>query len=333
MGPQGERGIGGTPGVPGLKGLQGNMGQPGFDGFPGMHGPKGEPGICQEGCDDRERIKAYPETTKPTPTFPPRVKECSIEVVGKPVFQHDFSIKKGAWLKDLEQGAVSKIWVTYQLKGNRTYEYSSLDSLKNSKSVREISMDAEYFGTGHVVYGGHLYYHWAGLPKIVRFDLNNAQATTVRVVPDMIYSSSPELKGQGFLYESQTTFVSFNVDENGLWLIYGREGYQKITVALLNLENLDIINSVTLNIDLGSKGSAFIACGKLYTLKHYNRQRSFLEEEYDLWSGQMRRIRITFNNPYAETYMLSYDHNSGQIYSWDGGRMLSLPLLLKTLSG
>uniref|UniRef100_A0A0B6ZQJ0 Olfactomedin-like domain-containing protein n=1 Tax=Arion vulgaris TaxID=1028688 RepID=A0A0B6ZQJ0_9EUPU len=331
MGPQGERGISGLPGVPGLKGLHGDPGHPGIDGLPGVDGPKGERGYCQVGCGETERARTYTVATTPKPTFPPRTKECSIEVFGVPVYMRDSSDKYGSWMKESKPFRLSKIWVTYGKEGNSLFEYSSFDNFKKDLDRKEISLSGSpYFGTGHVVHEGYFYYHWSGTAKIVRFDLANGQATTVRTIPDMVYESSTTLNGQGFLYQSQAMFVHFNVDQNGLWIIYGNDKSEKMSVALLNPETLDVINSVSIDLKLGSKGGAFIVCGKLYTLKHHNRQRSYLDEEYDLWHGHLKPLRIHFNNPYMETYMIAFDANINQMLAWDGGRLLATPLLLKS---
>lgn len=238
--------------------------------------------------------------------------------------------KYGAWMLDPKPSSYVKVWVTYGLNGSAIIEYTSLENFKYNKSPREISLlGSPYYGTGHVVYEGFFYYQWADNPKIVRFDLSIGQATTVRTVPDMIHKPTASLKRQGYLYQSQSMFVHFNADQNGLWVIYANEKTEKISVALLNTVNLDIINSVKIDMEVGSKGGAFIACGRLFTLKHHDRKRSFLDEEYDLWLQQTKRIRIGFNNPFGDTTMLFFDHNSKQILSWDDGRQLTSPLLLK----
>lgn len=235
-------------------------------------------------------------------------------------------------MQDLKS-PMNKVWITYGVEGQSLFEYSSADHFNRNIGPKEIRLNAApYYGTGHVVYGGHFYYHWSDTNKIVRFDLNSGQVTTVRIIPDLVYKRNKALKGQGYLYQSQTMFVHFNVEQNGLWIVYASERSGNITVAMLNPENLDIIKSVNVDVELGSKGGALLSCGKMYTLKHHDRPVSYFDEEHDLWLGYTNKsLRLVFKNPYHETSMISYDPNTNIIMSWDKGKLLSSPLLLKNL--
>ncbi|BFZ01232.1 hypothetical protein BsWGS_04271 [Bradybaena similaris] len=227
---------------------------------------------------------------------------------------------------------MNKAWITYGLEGHSLFEYSSVDNLYRNIGAKEIRLNATpYYGTGHVVYDEHFYYHWADTNKIVRFDLNSAQVTTVRIIPDLVYKRNKALKNYGYLYQSQSMFVHFNVDQNGLWIVYAGEN-ENITVAMLNPENLDIIKSVNVNVGSGSKGGALLSCGKMYTLKHHDREVSYFDEEHDLWLGHANKtMRLGFKNPFKDTSMISYDPNTNKIMSWDKGKLLLSPLLLENL--
>ncbi|CAL1546734.1 unnamed protein product, partial [Lymnaea stagnalis] len=251
-------------------------------------------------------------------------------VIGKPVFVKQSTSLIGTWMVDPKPTAASanKIWVTLGLEGETVLEYSSEGNFEKGVVERELSLSGTpFFGTGHVVSGGFLYYHWARQQKIVRYNLALGEVTTVRQLSDLNHKV---VKGsKTFLYHSESLFVDFNVDENGLWIIYSLGGNPKLMVALLNEETLDIVKSLHVEVQVGSKGNAFIACGKLYTVRHHNRQTSFVDEEHDLWHNRTQPIKITVNNPYGNTVMLTYDTANRRLLAWDAGRQLRSPLLLK----
>ncbi|KAH9513323.1 hypothetical protein Btru_034630 [Bulinus truncatus] len=268
-------------------------------------------------------------TTTPEPTFPPKAKACSVENIGTPLYLRESSSTFGSWMVDIKPTSftANKVWLTNDLEGTSIQEFANMNTFKKHWVSRVITVEGSpYYGTGHIVYNGTMYYQWSGEPKIVGLDLSLGQVTKVREIPDLVYKTTQGIKRH--LYSSESSFVDFNADENGLWMIYSTESSSNIKVALLNETSLDIIKSVDVDVALGSKGNAFIVCGKLYTIRHHNRLRSSIDEERDLWKNTTLTLKqLIFKNPYGNTVMLSYNLNNKHLLSWDAGKQLQTPLL------
>ncbi|KAH9513320.1 hypothetical protein Btru_034626 [Bulinus truncatus] len=327
-GPPGLDGPQGLPGNPGKDGTDGTPGPPGLPGVEGPQGHKGEPGSCPVQCFHIPEKSVF-TTTTPEPTFPPKAKACSVENIGTPLYLRESSSTFGSWMVDIKPNSftANKVWLTNDLEGTSIQEFANMNTFKKHAVSRVITVEGSpYYGTGHIVYNGTMYYQWSGEPKIVGLDLGLGQVTKVREIPDLVYKTTQGIKRH--LYSSESSFVDFNADENGLWMIYSTESSSNIKVALLNETTLDIIKSVDVDVALGSKGNAFIVCGKLYTIRHHNRLRSSIDEERDLWKNTTQTLKqLVFKNPYGNTVMLSYNLNNKHLLSWDAGKQLQTPLL------
>ncbi|XP_055890913.1 gliomedin-like isoform X3 [Biomphalaria glabrata] len=330
IGPQGPIGKPGIQGETGPKGEPGSKGESGVDGKTGSQGPKGEPGLCSAICSVESVIATSPPVTTPEPTFPPKASECSIDVLGKPVFIRLSQSMFGSWMVDVKPNSktANKFWIMLDLEGTNVIEFAGVDNFEKNIVNRNITLEGSpYYGTGSIVYDGHLYFQWAGEPKVVRLKLETGEVTTVRQIPELAHKTFRGVKRH--LYTSESSFVDFSADDNGLWMIYSSERHSNVSVALMDPVTLDIIKSVDLNVPLSSKGNAFIVCGKMYTIRHHNRLNTFLDEEVNLWTGVSRQLQIKFHNPYGNTVMLSYDTRNLRLLSWDNGRQLRTPMLLK----
>ncbi|KAH9513319.1 hypothetical protein Btru_034625 [Bulinus truncatus] len=320
-GPMGQQRL---PGNPGRDGQVGKAGPPGSKGLNGTYGPRGPVG--PRGMQGNPGRNGKDGTAGPQGQ-----KDCSVVKIGTPLYVRNSSSTIGSWMVDLKPNSftANKVWMTNDLEGTSIQEFVNMTTFKNKSISRVITVEGyPYYGTGHIVYNGTMYYQWSGEPKIVGLDLSLGQVTKVREIPDLIYKTTQGIKRH--MYGSESSFVDFNADENGLWMIYSTESSSNIKAALLNETSLDIIKSVDVDVALGSKGKAFIVCGKLYTIRHHNRLMTLIDEERDLWKNTTQTLKqLYFKNPYGNTVMLSYNLNDKHLMSWDGNKQLQTPLYIK----
>lgn len=222
-----------------------------------------------------------------------------------------------------------KVWATFGIAGTVLAEYDSMEDFRSNTITTEHYLDEyPYFGTGHVVYAGSFYYHWVNRPSIIRYDIARGEIAGVLTIPDVVFAPNASMSWQGYLYRSRTMFIDFSADENGLWVIYGNGTSGKVQVSLLDVDRMAIVDSVPVDVRLGSRGNAFVVCGRLYTLRHHNRRKSYLDKEFDLWLNETKRMRMAFANPSASTNMVKFNSRDVQLLVWGDGKQMVSPMLL-----
>lgn len=71
----------------------------------------------------------------------------------------------------------------------------------------------KFTGNSHVIYNGSFYYQVQGKPVIMKYTLFPESRHALEV-PQAAYN------GTNFLYTTKYNYMDFNVDDNGLWVIY-----------------------------------------------------------------------------------------------------------------
>lgn len=335
-GHKGERGLGGIPAMPSMKGEKGDRGP---QGYKGDQGNKGVPGVCETlQCVDMQQ-PTEATTTAIEPTLPPIQRVCSVKVIGTPLLlsrRKPSEGTQGAFMLDAAgtrgKRDLGKVWATFGTEGNIIWEYPNINNFKDNNNGKNRNLAGKpFFGTGHKVHDEYFYYHWKDQPNIVRYDLNGMEDTVVSHLPDFIDISSVNDREQAFLYSSRTSIVDFHLDSNGLWALYIKNSTRKVVAAFLDKNNLDVKAIVPLNdLEPRSRGGAFIVCGTLYTIRHHDRVRSYLDGGYDLWqNGSLKDINIQIKIPYMQNAMLSYNYRVEQILGWDSDKQMDYPLILE----
>lgn len=218
---------------------------------------------------------------------------------------------------------VKAYWFTQHFKGIHLYEYTSLDNFKNDIDPRlyELNNTHQFQGTGHAMYRGSFYYHILASSKIARFDLEKQEIVSDVTLPDAANS------GMDYLYANEYDYFDIEVDENGLWVIYGSYSHeQTLYVAQLNPETLVINKIWPISVDHRSYGNGFITCGILYLVKSTRVKRTFINFAYDLYKDEPLKVLLPFTNPFQMTTMLSYNYREKALFSWDRGSQLKFPI-------
>lgn len=153
-------------------------------------------------------------------------------------------------------------------------EYEHLDNL-NAKEPPSVVYELPYFyyGTGHVIYQGSLYYHSYNTDILVRYDLH-----LKRVVSEISLKLSKNDTTEQYcrVYSDHREHVGcfdFSVDENGVWVVYRNGSRSHIYVAKLNVDDMSIQKSVVIRFD-----NTFRLIKQKRDLDYYDEELSFETE-------------------------------------------------------
>ena len=249
-------------------------------------------------------------------------------MIGKPVFRRYTGTYWGTWMKDpkpRESADGKKFWFSRHFTGKIISEYNNLANFQRDIVDTTIELQELYFGTGHVVYNGFLFYHKAGYSEIVMFDLKNQLVEGQVILPDANYQDK-----ENYVYSTEYNFFDLAVDENGVWVIYGSAlARTSLLVSKINHMTMAIEKTWNITVNHQEYGNGFIACGVLYLVKDTHRKSTFIDFAYDLYEKRKLSVRLKFSNPYQMNNMIAYDPKEKFIYCWDKGNQLYYPLLMK----
>ncbi|CAF2308107.1 unnamed protein product [Rotaria sp. Silwood2] len=346
MGPQGQPGppgpIGATgpAGAPGPKGDRGEpirgeqghsgpMGPPGFPGPRGEMGLRGPPGVCT--CPSA--TLSFPSSASSSLPFSPgsdqkqdssrrdavlrRAQRCVFSFIGTPVLLKEDNFTFGAWFKDpmpKTANGAQKVYVTRHVTGTLLYEYNSEADLINDTPNRIITLPYPYSGVNHVVYQGSFIYNVQYKNTIIRIDLvseTEAQNVEIAASREPLYNAP------------QSSWYDFSIDENGLWLLYRQQHTRNFIAAKINPDTLDTQKMWILPYNPSSLSQGFIAYGVFYGVQHYNKQHSYIDTVYDIYSNlAFTTMKIQFAVPFQFLVQLTYNPYEGKIFAWDNKHLL-----------
>ena len=92
-----------------------------------------------------------------------------------------------------------------------------MKELKLNRCFSNIPLIYEFYGTGHIIYKNHIFYHHNGEKEIIVYNIVDSSNIEIIAAPDDgvccdTNDSLYKMKHSGMFH--------FQVDENGLWLIY-----------------------------------------------------------------------------------------------------------------
>ncbi|XP_011314622.1 uncharacterized protein [Fopius arisanus] len=277
------------------------------------------------GCFDITRLVSNITYTG----LPPRAGEGVLDLIGKPVYKGATDDAHGYWMYDTLAKTENntdniKLWVTRSNDTSYLYEYNRRESVKNSRPTPH-KLPYRFKGNGHVVYNGSFFYNPESRPSIYKFDLTHSN--TYHHSPKELILPGLSVWGDNYLYSSdhENSFVDFDVDENGLWVVYGLPlNY----TAVMKVDAVHMRAQYAWNISLDHHrfGEMFIACGVLYPVHNVTESAMKISLALDLYRNAILNVDLSLSNPYRKTTMIRYNHKMKELHTWDKGNLLAYPV-------
>lgn len=242
---------------------------------------------------------------------------CIFSFIGTPVLLKQDNYTFGAWFKDpmpkTADGA-HKVYVTRHVTGTLLYEYNSETDLLQDQPSRIIVLPYPYSGVNHLVYQGSFIYNIKNKNIIVRFDLVSESETQTMEIPaihEPLYNTP------------QSSWYDMSIDENGLWLLYREKISRNFIAAKVNPDTLDTQKTWILPYNPSSLSQAFIAYGVFYGVQFYNKQKSYIDVVYDIYSNlAFTTTKIQFVVPFQYLVQLTYNPYERKIFAWDNKHLI-----------
>ncbi|XP_066591232.1 uncharacterized protein [Prorops nasuta] len=293
-------------------------------------------------CPPRERCASCPTvkcvyteygeyaTVQPLNTnvtgLPERLAEGVLETMGKPVLKGTMGDHYGSWMHDAlprSESYAESLWVTRKNNSTLLFEYKSIDHYKNG-SARILTLPYPFQGNGHVVYNGSFFYNPENRSSIFKFDLSTLPDKGCR----RCEMDLPGLElNKRYLYtpDHNYNYVDFNVDENGLWVIYGLKSNNTVVIKV---DPFRMVPQAGWNISIDNHkfGEMFIACGVLYAVHSVTDETMKIRFALDLYRNITLDVNLSFSNPYLKTTTVKYNHRTKELYTWGKGNQLALPV-------
>ncbi|XP_063811494.1 olfactomedin-like protein 3 isoform X2 [Pseudophryne corroboree] len=234
----------------------------------------------------------------------------------------------GLWTKD-PVGNSEKVYVFDGAGNDTVFVFSRMKEFTLSSSTRKaarIKLPFPWIGTGHIIYGGNLYYIRQGDEfQVIKFNLANKTVVDSAVLP---------IEDQVPVYGlSKFNYIDIAADEEGLWVIYAtKENEKNICLAKLDSSSLGIEQMWDTPCPIENAESAFVVCGSLYVV--YNTKlpsRSRIQCVFDV-SGTISSENVPvvyFPKRYGSHSSMKYNPKDKQIYAWDDGYQILYKLSMK----
>ncbi|XP_029429701.1 olfactomedin-like protein 3 [Rhinatrema bivittatum] len=238
-----------------------------------------------------------------------------------------FGSTSGLWTKD-PLATSEKIYIFDGSSNDTVYVYPRMKefTLSSPRKAARIKLPYSWIGTGHVVYGGHLYYiRRQNEFQVIKFDLGNKT-----VVDSAVFPVEQQVPVYGL---SAFNYIDIAADEEGLWAVYATADNEKnICLAKIDPLTLGMEQMWDTPCPIENAESAFVICGALYVV--YNAKlpsRSRVQCVFDA-SGTMSGDDLPlvyFPKRYGAHSSMKYNPKEKQIYAWDDGYQIIYKLGLK----
>ncbi|XP_073471805.1 olfactomedin-like protein 3 isoform X1 [Aquarana catesbeiana] len=281
------------------------------------------------GCPKAEIAdNAEPDVVQSPPAIRKSYCSDSISQVNAMKILKRYGSSAGLWTKD-PIGNSERVYVLDGAGNDTVFVFPRMKEFTLSTSTRKaarIKLPFPWVGTGHVVYGGYLYYVRQGEEfQVIKFNLANKTVVDSAVLP---------IEDQVPVYGlSKHNFIDIAADEEGLWVIYAtKENEKNICLAKLDSNNLGIEQMWDTPCPIENAESAFVVCGTLYVV--YNTKlpsRSRIQCIFDV-SGTISNENIPvvyFPKRYGSHSSMKYNPKERQIYAWDDGYQIIYKLSMK----
>ena len=233
----------------------------------------------------------------------------------------------GSWMSDPVNP--HKLWLTRGYHGNMLEEYQSWSRFRSGLPTKKYNLKFNrFYGTQHAIYNGSFYYHFAGKPYVVRYDMS---------IPDVVAAGSirnSHFNDTKYLYKYSKSYYDISADENGLWIIFSRtlDDDRNINIMKLDLLSLTVEKVWRLPVDAGLHLNAVIGCGIVYLVKSSDKDKTTIDVTYDLYLDVLANTKIQIGIPFKQNNFLTFftntsDRKSSSLLGWDKGYLITYPIL------
>jgi len=221
----------------------------------------------------------------------------------------------GGWVDDPLSNS-GKIWSFPGYSGQTIVrEYSNMANFISDVVAQTYTLPLGYAGTGHVVYGGYLYYNKYNSSNLVKYSL-----ATQSVVLDVPLSGAGSMNTYAYQWGGYSD-IDFAVDENGLFVIYSSAGNSgNIVISKLNPATLLPINTYS-TATTKNCGNAFMAQGVNYSLANYNVTNTTLNYKYNTLTSTGTTAVISFSNGNSYLTSLVYNPTTKILFAWSNSNL------------
>ncbi|XP_023243180.1 gliomedin-like isoform X2 [Centruroides sculpturatus] len=252
-----------------------------------------------------------------------RKKDCLLNNVENPVFSRFVDSDWGWWMPDPIGNNTKNysIWFIKEVIGDtaQLHEYSSLNDFQADKIYRNFTLPYPIQGNGHIMYNGSLYYHAINSDKFIKF---NVFTNTYQE----FFIEDAAHDGSKYLYNSNHSYVDFEADENGLWMIFASKHSENTIVIKFDSENLKTLSKWNLTLHPQSVGEMFVACGSLYAINKVNELETTIRLVFDFYSNDTEEVEEKFVNSCRQNYLITYNWQEESLYAWDKGNLITYRL-------
>ncbi|XP_054829024.1 olfactomedin-4 [Eublepharis macularius] len=242
-----------------------------------------------------------------------------------------FSYKYGAWGRDYSTLSPNKdlYWVAPLNTDGRYLEYyrlhSSYDDLLLYKNARDYRVQYGE-GSGMAVYKNYMYFNAHGSRDMSKLDLNTNTVVLRKTLPGAAFNNRFSYAGVSW------QDMNFNVDENGLWVIYSTEASTgNIVISKLNETTLDVLSTWQTRQYKPSVSNAFIVCGVLHATRPVNTRKEEIFYTYDTNTGREGRISIIIDKVMETIQSINYCPADHKLYVYNDGYLLLYDLFFSPL--
>ncbi|CBY37308.1 unnamed protein product [Oikopleura dioica] len=257
-------------------------------------------------------IKVIDNRPYGTTMDPDRPEDCNLGIAefDEPVFVSNFSlVSEGAWLTDSASNG-SEIYVFQQQGKSKTVlKFNSTEDLFADKVAETFNLPHPWYGTGHVVYNGALYYVREKPLGVIRYEF---AARRMRKQKELDHATIEECTYE----DSELGGVELAVDETGLWVTYcNTESHGNIVLTRLDLFSLENRRTYHSTLHRNWLMQSFIACGVYYGFRSFSRDNSVVVKyAFNSHTFKVDQVSEKFGN--FSISQANFDSRTKRIYFW-----------------
>ena len=118
-----------------------------------------------------------------------------------------------------------------------------------NKTPKYYRLSKSYYGTGHIIYQGSFFYHSFNTDVLLRYDLHLEKVVAEISLKLPINDTNEQFCRVYSDHREHVGCFDFNVDENGVWVIYRNGSRKNIYVSKLNIDDLTIQKTVVVKVE------------------------------------------------------------------------------------